>query len=66
MTENLSDTYIPVLDPKVQQIRIAFSETTSSVSLINNITEDSRRLSLPLQARGMALSSELQYPEQLS
>lgn len=57
MTENLSDMYIPVLDLKVQQVKIAFLETTSSISLISNITEDSRSLSLWLQV--------LQYPEQL-
>ena len=57
MTENMSDIHIPVLNTKVQQTRIAFSETLSSASLINNSTEDSERPSLPLQARGMALSS---------
>ena len=58
MTENMSDLYIPVLNSKVQQIRIAFSETLSSVRLIHNSTQDSERPSLPLQARGMALSSD--------
>lgn len=62
MTENLSDIHILVLDSKVHQIRIAFFESDSSVSLKNNIMKTQRVLPYHCRQDGRLCSQNYNTP----